>query len=146
MQGSAHRGADQHRHRDGTGATAADIDALMNHADLALYAAKTAGRGLFRFFTPQMASQTRRRLQIEQALRGALERGELSLAFQPMVDMHDWRITGFEALLRWHHAGTRRGGAGGVRAGGGRRRADRLDRPVGHRPGLQRRRRAGRAS
>jgi len=85
--------------QDGT-----DIDALLNHADLALYAAKTAGRGQFRFFTPQMATQTRRRLQVEQALRGALERGELSLAFQPMVDMHDWRITGFEALLRWQHA------------------------------------------
>jgi diguanylate cyclase (GGDEF)-like protein len=85
--------------RDGS-----DIDALLNHADLALYAAKSAGRGEFRLFVPHMAALTRRRLLIEQALRGALERGELSLAYQPQVDLTDWRVTGFEALLRWHHA------------------------------------------
>jgi diguanylate cyclase (GGDEF)-like protein len=84
--------------RDGT-----DIDALLNHADLALYAAKSAGRGEFRFFTPQMATLTRRRILVEQALRGALERRELTLSFQPLVDMARWRVTGFEALLRWQH-------------------------------------------
>ncbi len=84
--------------RDGT-----EIDALLNHADLALYAAKSAGRGEFRFFAPQMAALTRRRLVIEQALRDALARGELSLAMQPLVDLVDWRVTGFEALLRWRH-------------------------------------------
>jgi diguanylate cyclase (GGDEF)-like protein/PAS domain S-box-containing protein len=84
--------------RDGT-----DIDPLLNHADLALYAAKSAGRGEFRFFSPQMATLTRRRILVEQALRGALERGELTLAFQPQLDMTLWRVTGFEALLRWRH-------------------------------------------
>ena len=81
----------------------ADIDTLLSNADLALYAAKTAGRGEYRFFAPEMAAQTRRRLNIEQELRQAMVRGELSLAFQPQVDLLHWRITGFEALLRWHH-------------------------------------------
>jgi diguanylate cyclase (GGDEF)-like protein/PAS domain S-box-containing protein len=84
--------------RDGT-----EIDALLNHADLALYAAKSEGRGEFRFFAPQMAAQTRRRLSIEQALREAGTRNELTLAFQPLVDLAHWRIIGFEALLRWRH-------------------------------------------
>lgn len=84
--------------RDGS-----DIDALLNHADLALYAAKSAGRGEYQFFAPQMGAQTRRRLSIEHALRGASSRRELSLVFQPIVHLVDWRILGFEALLRWRH-------------------------------------------
>jgi diguanylate cyclase (GGDEF)-like protein/PAS domain S-box-containing protein len=85
--------------RDGT-----DIDALLNHADLALYAAKSAGRGEIRLFEPQMAALRRRRLTVERRLREALDRGELSLAYQPLVDLGRWRVTGFEALLRWRHA------------------------------------------
>jgi len=85
--------------RDGT-----DIDALINHADLALYAAKTAGRSEIRLFEPQMAATRRRRLLVERRLKQALERGELSLAYQPLVDLAKWRVTGFEALLRWNDA------------------------------------------
>jgi diguanylate cyclase (GGDEF)-like protein/PAS domain S-box-containing protein len=84
--------------RDGT-----QIDALLNNADLALYAAKSQARGEFRFFVPEMAVQTRRRLQIEQALRDALARDQLSLVFHPQVDLRTWNVTGFEALLRWQH-------------------------------------------
>ena len=84
--------------RDGS-----EIDALLNHADLALYAAKSEGRGEFRFFAPQMGAQTRRRLSIEHALRGAVARRELSLAFQPIVSLAAWQVLGFEALLRWEH-------------------------------------------
>ena len=84
--------------RDGT-----EIDTLLSNADLALYAAKSAGRGEFRFFAPQMAALTRRRLIIEQALRQALARDELSLDFQPVLQLGDGRVVGFEALLRWHH-------------------------------------------
>jgi predicted signal transduction protein with EAL and GGDEF domain len=80
-----------------------DVDALLGHADLALYAAKAAGRNELRFFEPQMAASTRRRVALEQALRHALARGELSLVYQPQVAVDDWRITGFEALARWHH-------------------------------------------
>jgi diguanylate cyclase (GGDEF)-like protein/PAS domain S-box-containing protein len=85
--------------RDGT-----DIDALLNHADLALYAAKTAGRSEVRLFEPQMAALRRRRLAVERRLKEALDRGELSLAYQPLVDLGKWRVVGFEALLRWHDA------------------------------------------
>jgi len=80
-----------------------DLDALLKHADLALYAAKSAGRGGFRFFESQMAAQTRRRLAIEQALRDALAQRTLTLQFQPQIDLARWQITGFEALLRWQH-------------------------------------------
>ncbi len=80
-----------------------NIDALLNNADVALYAAKSAGRGEYRIFEPQMAALTRRRLIIEQALRDALSRGELSLVYQPQINLADHRVTGFEALLRWHH-------------------------------------------
>jgi predicted signal transduction protein with EAL and GGDEF domain len=85
--------------RDGS-----DIDALLNHADRALYAAKSAGREEYRFFASQMGAQTRRRLSIEHALRGASARRELSLVFQPIVNLSEWRILGFEALLRWRQA------------------------------------------
>jgi len=80
-----------------------DIDTLLRHADLALYAAKAAGRGEFRFFVPAMAQARMRRRALEQALRQALPRGELSLYFQPQVDLQRCQVTGFEALLRWTH-------------------------------------------
>ena len=78
-------------------------DLLLNNADLALYAAKSEARGEFRFFEPGMATQTRRRLQIEHALRDAMGNGELRLVFQPQIDLKEWRVIGFEALLRWRH-------------------------------------------
>ncbi len=81
-----------------------DIDTLMNHADLALYAAKAAGRDEVRFFTPDLAKSSRRRVMLEQALRQALARGELRLVFQPVGTFAEWKVVGFEALLRWHHA------------------------------------------
>ncbi len=79
------------------------IDALLNHADLALYAAKSDGRGKFCFFAPRMAAQTRRRISVESQLRGALARGEISVVFEPQVDLVRWQVTCFEALLRWKH-------------------------------------------
>jgi diguanylate cyclase (GGDEF)-like protein/PAS domain S-box-containing protein len=81
----------------------AEVDPLLNAADLALYAAKTAGRNEYRFYAPAMAASTRRRLAVEQALRDALARDELSLAFQPQATLDGWQIVGFEALVRWVH-------------------------------------------
>jgi diguanylate cyclase (GGDEF)-like protein len=81
----------------------AQIDTLLNHADLALYAAKSEARGDFRFFEAGMARQTRRRLQIEHGLRDALANDELRLVFQPQIDLKYWRVIGFESLLRWMH-------------------------------------------
>lgn len=86
---------------DGEGATAS---ALVRNADLALYAAKDAGRGVYRFYADAMHNQASERKAIEDALRDALARDELKLLYQPIVDVASERITGFEALIRWHHA------------------------------------------
>ncbi len=79
-----------------------DVDTLMNHADIAMYAAKSAGGQRYCFFNPALAESGRRRVAMTQALRGALGRGEFSLVYQPQVSAQDWRVHGFEALIRWN--------------------------------------------
>ena len=86
---------------DGPGVSAS---ALVRNADLALYAAKDAGRGVYRFYADAMHNQASERKAIEDALRDALAKDELRLLYQPIVDVRSERITGFEALIRWHHA------------------------------------------
>lgn len=81
-----------------------NVDTVMNHADVALYAAKKLGGLHWRFFEPAMADAERRRNALAAALRHAVGRGELSLAFQPQVSSDEGRVCGFEALLRWHHS------------------------------------------
>ena len=78
-------------------------DDLMRDADLALYAAKAAGKGCFRFFEAEMHEAARQRQLMESDLRVALEKGELHLAYQPCVDIATEAVTGFEALIRWDH-------------------------------------------
>jgi diguanylate cyclase (GGDEF)-like protein len=78
-------------------------DDLMRDADLALYAAKAAGKGCFRFFASEMHEAARQRQLMESDLRVALEKGQLWVAFQPSVDATSEEITGFEALIRWNH-------------------------------------------
>ncbi|KQZ71426.1 diguanylate cyclase [Sphingopyxis sp. Root214] len=80
------------------------VSALVRNADLALYAAKDAGRGVYRFYADAMHNQASERKAIEDALRDALAKDELRLLYQPIVDVESERITGFEALIRWHHA------------------------------------------
>ena len=79
------------------------VDDALGNADLALYAAKAGGRGRFEFFAPGLGERPRRRLAIEQELRHALSRNELSLHWQPQVDLSSWSPIGAEALLRWHN-------------------------------------------
>jgi diguanylate cyclase (GGDEF)-like protein/PAS domain S-box-containing protein len=81
---------------------ASDRASLMNHADTALYRAKTDGRGTYRFFESAMGEQVRDRRLIEHDLRYAISRGELSLVYQPQARTSDQEIIGFEALLRWN--------------------------------------------
>ena len=81
----------------------ATLDELMAHADLALYAAKEAGRGCYEVFVPRLGDRHRRRLAIEQGLRGALVNGQLRLKWQPRIAIDGWRVIGAEALLRWQH-------------------------------------------
>lgn len=101
-------GGRNHRVRCSVGVSLAphhgrDVDTLLNHADLALYAAKAAGRNSVRIFSPAMAADTRRRIAIEEGLREAVAHGELYLLFQSMIAVSDRRVQGFEALLRWRH-------------------------------------------
>ena len=83
---------------EGDGVTAS---ALVRNADLALYAAKDAGRGVHRFYADAMHNQASERKAIEDSLRDALARDELQLLYQPIVDVKSERISGFEALIRW---------------------------------------------
>jgi len=78
-------------------------DDLMRDADLALYAAKAAGKGCYRFFESEMHEAARQRQLMESDLRVALEKGQLHLAYQPCVDSLSEAVTGFEALIRWSH-------------------------------------------
>jgi len=80
-----------------------DPFALLKHADLAMYAAKEAGNGGFRFYEPEMNDHAVARLNKENGLRGAIERGELVLHYQPRLDLSRKSIVGMEALVRWDH-------------------------------------------
>ncbi len=80
-----------------------DLETLSKRADSAMYRAKQAGRNGYRFFTQEMQAKASRNLQLVNALRHALERGELHVDYQPQVAMHDKQIVGAEALLRWQH-------------------------------------------
>ncbi len=81
----------------------ADLDTVMQSADLALYHAKVNGRHQTSFFDASMTRDLMRRKEIEAELRAALQRDELSIFFQPIVDLDTGRIKTFEALVRWFH-------------------------------------------
>ncbi|MGQ0661297.1 MAG: putative bifunctional diguanylate cyclase/phosphodiesterase [Sphingosinicella sp.] len=78
-------------------------DSLVRNADLALYSAKAAGRGTFCFFAPEMHTEAQDRQTLENDLRKAIGRGELALVYQPVVNAQTEELSGFEALVRWHH-------------------------------------------
>ncbi|MFM0550705.1 EAL domain-containing protein [Paraburkholderia sediminicola] len=81
-----------------------DVATLMRNADSAMYHAKQRGRNNFQFFTAELNQHLQRRFTIEQSLRRALAANELSLVYQPIVDSHDGRTIGAEALLRWYNS------------------------------------------
>ncbi len=76
---------------------------LMKNGDIAMYQAKVAGKNCHRFYSRAMDLAVERRVRMEQDLRGAWERGELSVAYQPVYSMADGQLVGAEALLRWQH-------------------------------------------
>ena len=83
------------------GETAAE---LLKGADIAMYSAKAAGRNTYQFYTTELKERTIKRLALLEGLRRALNtEGELSLVYQPKVDVGEQRVIGLEALLRWNH-------------------------------------------
>jgi diguanylate cyclase (GGDEF)-like protein/PAS domain S-box-containing protein len=82
-----------------------DPDTLIQYADTAMYRAKEAGRDAFRFFTAEMNAQSLARLDMENALRRAIDNEEFVLFFQPKVHIASGRISGAEALIRWQRPG-----------------------------------------
>jgi len=78
---------------------------LLRNAETAMYAAKRAGRDTFRFYTDPMGASVVRKFDLENRLRRALERDELSLVYQPIVQARRQTLVGFESLLRWNQEG-----------------------------------------
>src|SRR6185436_17180931 len=85
------------------GPDSADTEALLSHADIALYRAKSEGRGTYRFFTEAMDAEVRTEFMLGGELRDAITSNQLYLMYQPQVDVYTGRITGVEALVRWRH-------------------------------------------
>ena len=79
-----------------------DGETLLRCADMAMYDAKSQGRGLYRFYQPSMGNVYRRRLEIEQNLRHALDKGELDVHYQPRIDLANDAVCSVEALARWN--------------------------------------------
>jgi diguanylate cyclase (GGDEF)-like protein len=82
-----------------------DLETLIHHTDMAMYRSKSMGRSTFSFYSDDLNAAATARLAIEEALRHALERNEFQLHFQPKACLNTGRITGVEALLRWHCPG-----------------------------------------
>ena len=84
--------------QDGT-----DIGSLLSHSDAALYRAKEQGGNAYEFYSPDLGRQARRRLELENNLRSALDNDELVVFYQPKVDLINGVASGMEALVRWNH-------------------------------------------
>ncbi len=78
-----------------------DSSELLRNADTAMYKAKSLGRNTYSFFTKEMNANMLRRLEVEEQMRGALQRGEFEVYYQPQIDAFNKKIIGAEALLRW---------------------------------------------
>ncbi|WP_413199132.1 putative bifunctional diguanylate cyclase/phosphodiesterase [Nostoc piscinale] len=79
------------------------VDQLLQQAHIALYQAKQQGRSQYRFYSPEINAQLQERLTLENELRGALERREMVVYYQPLIDLHTRQVTALEALVRWQH-------------------------------------------
>ncbi len=79
------------------------VDQLLQQAHIALYQAKQQGSSQYQFYSPEINAQLQERLALENELHGALERGEMVVYYQPLIDLDTKELTAVEALLRWQH-------------------------------------------
>ncbi len=79
------------------------VDQLLQQAHMTLYQAKQRGRSQYQFYSPEINAQLQERLTLENELHGALERSEMLVYYQPLIDLHSGQITAMEALVRWQH-------------------------------------------
>jgi diguanylate cyclase (GGDEF)-like protein len=87
----------------GIAAGTGDAETLLRDADLAMYRAKSRGKGRYAVYEPSMHTAIVERLELEVDLKRALEREELAVVYQPIFSLTDGRVTGVEALVRWNH-------------------------------------------
>jgi diguanylate cyclase (GGDEF)-like protein len=80
-----------------------DADSLLHAADVAMYRAKQAGRGTFRFYEQSMDTELKAQAALEADIQRALLAGEIKPHYQPLIELSDGRLLGFEILARWHH-------------------------------------------
>jgi diguanylate cyclase len=79
-----------------------DVNTMIKQADLAMYHAKEQGKNNYQFFTNELKERALRKVKLESALRGAIEKEELKLHYQPLVEIQTGKLVGVEALLRWN--------------------------------------------
>ncbi len=79
------------------------LEDLQKNADMAMYKAKRAGGGIFHYFTKEMNTEAHEHIQLEAALRKAINNNEFVLYYQPKLNLADGMISGVEALIRWEH-------------------------------------------
>jgi diguanylate cyclase (GGDEF)-like protein len=79
------------------------VEIVLRQADMAMYRAKTEGRGGYRFFDRNMDKGLQQRIQLEREIKGAVRRGEIIRYYQPLVDLHTRETIGYELLARWNH-------------------------------------------
>lgn len=79
------------------------LDQILQQAHMALYQAKQRGRSQYQFYSPEINAQLQERLTLENELHGALERHEMLVYYQPLIDLHSGQVIAMEALIRWQH-------------------------------------------
>ena len=82
-----------------------EANSLLRNADASMYSAKESGRNRYRFYTEDLTSRVTERLRLERDLRGAIERDEIFVVYQPQIELATRRVIGAEALMRWRHPG-----------------------------------------